>query len=246
LYIFAISHFCEKSRWALDYLGIDYQLVFMAPGLHMRKARSLGLPATSLPILQSDDDLVQGSADIVDWAEPRATAGRLLTPPAHDAECRALEQRLDQQIGVHTRRYFYSETLLDHSQHVKAVFLVNQSPGNRIFVTLAWPFLRRKMIEAMDIGEEQGRESRDILESELNWLEGLLADGRPYLAGDTFTRADIAACALLARLASAQEHPYARTAFVPPRLAEQQAAWRDRPVLKWVRAVYRKHRQDVP
>jgi len=24
LYIFPISHYCEKARWALDYLNVDY------------------------------------------------------------------------------------------------------------------------------------------------------------------------------------------------------------------------------
>ena len=42
LYIFAISHFCEKARWALDYLGIEYQLVHLAPGLHMSAAKKTG------------------------------------------------------------------------------------------------------------------------------------------------------------------------------------------------------------
>jgi glutathione S-transferase len=26
LYVFAISHYCEKTRWALDHFGIAYRL----------------------------------------------------------------------------------------------------------------------------------------------------------------------------------------------------------------------------
>lgn len=25
LYVFAISHYCEKARWALDFFEVDYQ-----------------------------------------------------------------------------------------------------------------------------------------------------------------------------------------------------------------------------
>jgi glutathione S-transferase len=32
LYVFAISHYCEKARRALDYLGIEHEIKYLAPG----------------------------------------------------------------------------------------------------------------------------------------------------------------------------------------------------------------------
>jgi hypothetical protein len=37
------------------------------------------------------------------------------------------------------------------------------------------------MIKDLDLGPEQGQQSRALLEAELDWLDGLLADVRPYL-----------------------------------------------------------------
>ncbi len=33
LYEFAISHYCEKVRWALDYKGVAYESRVLAPAL---------------------------------------------------------------------------------------------------------------------------------------------------------------------------------------------------------------------
>lgn len=63
----------------------------------------------------------------------------------------------------------------------------------RVSIRAAWPVIRRKMIEKMDLGLKQGEESRDIVDEQLGWLDTLLADGRSFLVGDQLSRADIAA-----------------------------------------------------
>ena len=60
LYLFGISHYCEKARWALEYLDVDFDISHVAPGLHIALAKKLGAPGSSLPILVADGQLVQG------------------------------------------------------------------------------------------------------------------------------------------------------------------------------------------
>lgn len=48
-------------------------------------------------------------------------------------------------------------------------------------------------------------ESRSILETELDWLDSKLSDGRPYLIEDRFSRADLTVASLLALFACPQE-----------------------------------------
>ena len=98
------------------------------------------------------------------------------------------------------------------------------------------------MIRAMDLGTEQWQESRRIVEDELDWFDGLLADGRRFLLGDRFSRADITAASLLAALALPKEHPTYGALEVPPQAATDLALWAKRPSLAWVREIYRGHR----
>jgi len=244
LYVFAISHYCEKARWALDHHGVDYELRHLAPGFHVQVAQQLGAAGSSLPLLACDDVVVQGSSAIVDWADS-AVAGspkRLGPDSGLEEECRALEQRLDDVAGVHVRRYYYSEAIVEHPESVRPIFTRDLGPAERQSLEERWEIVCRLMTGAMDLGREQWQESRRIVEGELDWLDGLLDDGRRFLLGDRFSRADVTAASLLAPLALPKEHPTYGILEVPPRARADLARWTERPALAWVRRIYREHR----
>ena len=117
LYIFPISHYCEKARWALDYLNVDYELQCVAPGAHADVVTKLGAKGTSLPVLLSDGCAIQGSDEIVEWAENYSRNGRSLKPVDLPAAIE-IESRLNDVLGVHVRRMYYSEALVEHPQTV--------------------------------------------------------------------------------------------------------------------------------
>lgn len=242
LYIFAISHYCEKTRFALDYLQLDYQLVYLAPGLHTSFASKHKLPASSLPILSTNNKLIQGSANIISWADSVTQSSRRLTPETNREECLQIENRLDEIIGVHTRRMFYSEALIEHSAQVRPIFTKDLTLPKALLISALWPVIRKKMIDGMDLGAEQGRQSMAILDSELAWLDGLLSDGRRFLLGDCLSRGDIAAASLLARLASPKEHPSFDFLQLPPGVENIARRWNSRPVMHWIRTIYQDFR----
>ena len=74
--------------------------------------------------------------------------------------------------------------------------------------------------------------------SELDWLDAILADGRPFLTGDKFTRVEITAASLLAPLANPKNHPTYAVASFPPTVASAMQRWADRPIMKWVVKTY--------
>lgn len=241
LYVFAISHYCEKARWALDYLGIDYELRYVAPGEHAKIAGELGAPHTHVPYLALDGQVVQGSADIINWAEKNTSReDRCLTPGVE--VCQKIEKRADEIAGVHIRRYYYSEALVEYPETVRPIFTRDLPLLKKLLIRAAWGKIRGVMIRRMDLGEKQGEESRDITEGELDWIDGLLADNREYLAGESFSRADMAVASLLAPLALPPEHPTYHNIKHPPRLAQDVAGWQQRPFYSWVRKVYAMHR----
>ena len=242
LYIFAISHFCEKARWALDYLDIEYELAYLAPGLHSMWAKRRGLDSTTLPTLAVGGQYIQGSDKIINWADANTRSSRRLTPAVDAEEVLTLERRLGDTVGVHTRRMFYSNALLDHPATVRPVFTRDLVGAPRLFTLAMWPVIRKVMIRAMDLGPAQGQQSRDILEGELDWLDSMLADGRRFLVGDTLSRADLAASALFSRIAGAEQHPLAEFLSLPPHVAELVKPWRDRPTMQWIHRNYAEFR----
>lgn len=244
LHVFAISHYCEKARWALDWFGIDYELRHLAPGAHVQVAADLGAPGSSLPLLVHEGRVVHGSGEIIEWAESFvADPGKRLSPePRFEDECRALEARLDDRIGVHLRRYYYSEAIIEHPESVRPIFTRDLPPEERERIDANWDVVCRLMTGAMDLGPEQWHESRQIFESELDWFDALLSDGRTYLLGDRFSRADLTAAALLAPLALPPEHPTYGGLELPPRAQADFESWSGRPSAKWARQMYAKHR----
>ncbi|MFK7974677.1 MAG: glutathione S-transferase family protein [Halioglobus sp.] len=241
LYVFAISHYCEKARWALDYTGVAYTLAHLPPGAHAQWAEEHGLAGSSLPILHAHDKYIQGSSAIVDWADEHSTNGKSLTPP-DSAEALAIEARCDEIMGVHTRRMFYSEALVEHPETVKPIFLKDLSSTERESMDTIWPIVREAMIQRMDLGKTQGEESRQLLEKELDWLDALYADGRRFLCSDRFSRADLTVASLLSRTSGAPEHPAAKFMTLPPGMSAIAEQWQPRPTIQRARENYREFR----
>lgn len=247
LHVFLISHYCEKARWALDLCGVNYQVNLLSPLAHSKAAKSIGADRSALPILQiqpaatGEPEVIQGSAAIVEWANGQAAnnakPGLLITP-----ESLAIEKRLDDVLGIHVRRWFYSESLLDCPETVKPVFAKGAGFIGGITLSLAWPKVVATMIKRMDLGADQERESQAIVAAELDWLDSLLAGDREFLVGDSLSNADIAAASLIAPLFSPVNHPAADILSLPSRVAATAEQWRSRPFAKWLSKLYSENR----
>jgi len=244
LYIFVHSHFCEKGRWALNHINIEFEPAYLAPGLHIAFAKKHNLPATSLPILCMNREMIQGSCRIIDWAERRcADPEKSLTPSSDMVKCSEIEKRLDDRAGVHVRRLYYSEALIEYPDRVRQVFSNDLGFFQKTMLRGMWPVVRNRMIKMMDLGPEQREDSKRIIEEELYWLDDKLSNGRKYLLGDTFSRADLTAASLLSPIVRPREHPvYNDRVKMPPKMLADMEKWNARPSIKWVRDMYSRHR----
>jgi glutathione S-transferase len=246
LVTFGISHFCEKARWALDWHGIAYDEIGWPPGLHQILAKRCGAKRSTLPILLDGTAVVQGSSAVIDWAESKAQdRGRSLSPSAGLAEAKEIERRADAVIGVHVRRLAFAEMLPSHSHLLKPALFYRASGWHRLIGNMMWPASRRIMLRSLDIRPGAAAESRSKLEVELAWLDGKLADGRPYLVGDRFSRADLTVASLLATFARPREMPVYHGLKATDAIAADVNRWSERPVMRWVSAQYRAHRTSI-
>lgn len=242
LYVFNISHYCEKAHWALDYFGIDHEVRHVMIGAHRRIAKKLGAKRGSVPFFQTEGGVIAGSSAIIDWCEEHNPGKRASLSGVNPEEVRAMEKRLDDIVGVHVRRFYYSDALVNEPASVRPIFSNGLPIWQRAAVTLGWSRIVPLMIKGMDLGVEQGKQSRAVIEAELNWLDGLLADGRPYLHGNQWTRADLTAAALLGPLVAPKEHPMVDTVFFPTTVLKSMQDWAQRPALQFVRQMYSTHR----
>ncbi len=208
----------------------------------MQVAKKLGAPGTSLPILIDNGELIQGSDNIFDWAESKSVNQSNSLAPENMDVCREIENRLDNIAGVHVRRYYYSESLVEYPKSVRDFYMKDFSFRTKAIFYIMWGVIQKRMIEFMDLGPDQSIESRDIILAELDWMDGLLSDGRDYLVGDKFSRADITAASLLSPITIPSEHPVYEKSTLPPIMLEDIEAWSDRPSTKWVHKIYKEHR----
>jgi len=237
LHVFLISHYCEKARWALDQCGIAYEVSLLSPIEHQKKAKSIGASSSALPILELENEVIQGSAEIIAWSNAQALksdhSGLFISD-----ESLEIEKRLDDVLGVHVRRWFYSEALLDCPEIVLPVFSKGSGFFKRMMLKAAWPKVVQMMIKRMDLGIEQEQESKAIVLQELDWLDSLLTDSPDYLCGNSLSNADLAAASLIAPMLLPPSHPAADVFNLPPRVAETAKGLVERPFAKWLLALY--------
>ncbi len=238
LYQFPISHYCEKARWALDYKHLDYEVRNLLPGLHVLKTKKLA-PHASVPILVDDGKAIQGSGDIISWLDDKFPE-RNLTPVAEQLKQEALawEKYVDTEIGIHVRRCCY-QVLLDYPDIV-IPFLAHNGPWyGKPLLTIMFPRLRKKMRAMMNINEDSARKSREHLEAAIDRVYGQLQK-RPFLVGDEFTRADLAAASLLAPLCKPEKYGLNWPVRFPDQLEALIDEFRGR--MAWVHKVYESYR----
>lgn len=193
-----LSHFCEKARWGLDRAGVAYREARHAPGFHAIAVRRAGGKRMT-PILVTSDGVIGDSTAILLWAHDRAAKGRELYPqdPAARAGVLALEERFDHDLGPHVRRAIYFELL-----PVRRLTLPMMTHGvprhERVLLPFLYGKLSRIMQSSMRIDAAGAKRSVEQAMSVIDDVGRLLADGRPYLAGDRFGAADITFAALAA------------------------------------------------
>jgi glutathione S-transferase len=238
LYQLAISHYCEKARWALDHKQLEWRPRTMLPGLHVKPAMKLS-GQSSLPILVDDGQAIHGSSRILDHLDDRYP-DRSLTPGEPELRRQALEWErfADERIGDDVRRICYHE-LLARPDVVIPLMTAGGPWYGRFLLRRIFGQLESRMRRYMKIDAEETTRSRERLATAVSDLMAGLADRR-YLVGDRFTRADLAVCALLAPLAMPAGYGVPWPRELPPALAAE--AERHAQALDWVSAIYAEHR----
>lgn len=238
LYTFAISHFSEKARWALDFAGIPFHDVRLLPGPHMFTTRRLAR-RTSVPILVDGEHTIQGSSAIIDHIQDKL-GGRTLAPPAERRVRTAeLEAMANHAFGFGIQCIGY-DALLPHRELVAKLWVHDGPRWGHAFYALTFPLVKQRVQKLYKIRPDEVERAKQRFSSAMDRFDNELGRS-PYLGGDAPDRLDITVAALLAPLACPPEHlmqwpPY------PPELDAFATQFAARPTTRHVLRMYREHR----
>jgi glutathione S-transferase len=205
LYTFQVSHFAEKARWALDHKGVDYVERVLLPGSHFLVVRRMA-PETTVPVLRDGETVIQGSSRIIDYVDAKWPKDAL-TPVAADSRTSAveLERWLDSEFGTTLRRVLYYH-VLSNRRLVTGLFTQRGPWWGPSFYGAMFPVVRLAIRRMYAIAPESAERDKQRIDAGLERIDQLL-DGKRYLVGDAFSRADLTLAALAAPLVGPAEHP---------------------------------------
>lgn len=193
-----VSHYCEKARWALERLGLAYHEERHLQGFHYPKtywvSRNPGVP-----VLIDSGKVIADSTAILKHLDRYAAPGMRLYPDttAERRQVEALEDLFDETLGVESRRWFYFHYLPD--SHAALRIAGQGIPGiERTLAPLAFPLMRRYAAWLLQVSASTVATGLERARQVVRQTDRLLADGRPFLASERFSAADLALACMLA------------------------------------------------
>src|SRR5205823_2772840 len=108
-----------------------------------------------------------------------------------------LEREFDDRLGPHGRLWMYDG--IRGRRDIAVAYACTGVPAwERRALPIVYPLVARMIDRFLDVTPAAAAESLGVVRSVFDAVAERLADGRPYLCGDTFTAADLTFAALAA------------------------------------------------
>jgi len=245
LFQFRYSHFNEKVRWALDHKGLSHQRTDLLPGPHARTIRKL-TGQTQTPVLRINDQYVHDSAWIIERLELIFADAPSLLPIKDDDRERAREiaRHFDFVVGPAARICAFV-AMLDEPDYIARLFATGKPQFTRALYRVVLPLVKGRLKDANGITSTHAIAEADrLLTSNMQSVAKLIGK-EGYLAGDSFSVADLTAAALIAPLIDPPHPDMKKPGPMPERLAELTEKWRNHAAGRWALDMYERHRPVV-
>ncbi|MGL5941031.1 MAG: glutathione S-transferase family protein [Waterburya sp.] len=238
----AISHYCEKVRWALDSLGIDYVEESHAPPFHRQYTSRYG--GTSVPVLVVNDKALTDSQDILHYLDTIDPNQQLYPQdPELRQQAETLEELFDQKLGVATRNwgYYYA---IQQPLKIAIAWGINAPLSEKIKCIIALPRIPGLLGQYYNITEASKEDALQDIKEVFTVVNQRLS-GQQYLVGDRFSSTDITFAALASPVICPEHHPFynSQLAKLPTEMVALVEELRATPAGELVICMYRQHRQ---
>jgi glutathione S-transferase len=195
-----MSHYCEKARWGLERLGVDYYEERHLQVFHYPRTYWVS-GGPNVPVLIDNKTVVHDSTAILKYLDRYAADGRQLYPQDTDQRKKVeeLEDLFDEVVGVESRRWVYFHF---RRRLVQAMRTAGQGAPwyEKLLTPAVYPvftLLINTLIAPTSDNVESGlNKVRRIVKK----TDALLANNNAYLLGNTFSAADLSLACMLAPL----------------------------------------------
>jgi glutathione S-transferase len=239
-----ISHFCEKARWALERTGVAYRERAHLQLFHRFAVRRAG-GGTTAPVLVWDGRVLADSSDILEAASAHASAERRLFPedPQAAAEVRALERDFDERLGPEGRRWMYYE-LRGRGDIAREYGCTGIPSWQRRLLPVVYPAAAWAIDRFLDVTPETAARAEGVVTATFDEVAERLADGRPFLCGESFSAADLTFAALAAAVLMPPEYgvPLPQPEVLPAPMAAKVNEFRSDPAGEFALRMFREER----
>ncbi|MEM9744193.1 MAG: glutathione S-transferase family protein [Pseudomonadota bacterium] len=240
LHQFAYSHFNEKVRWALAWKALPACRQTYLPGPHMRQVAKLS-GQSQTPVLQHEDEVVVGSAAIIDWLERQQPVPVLYPADRNDRlAALALQAELDAGYGPAVRRLVFS-VLVDDLGYLARMFASQTSAARRLAYRFVLPLVKPLMVKGNGLSPDAVRQAEQDVANTMDRMAERL-HRRSYLFGESFSVADLTLASLTAPLTRLTHEDMAKPEPVPDAMQALMSRYADHPVTQWTQACYLRHR----
>lgn len=240
-----VSHYCEKARWALEYLQIPFQEFAHMPPFHQIAMKKNG--GTSLPILLTDTQIIRDSTDILRYLDTLQPGKLYPTEPELQSLSTELETLFNNNLGINARRWGYSAVLTPDLVYPK--WTQGVPVWHKLLFPVVFPQVKAIVQKRFQVTETSIGEAYQEVMQVFDRVSQVLADGRNYLLGDRFSAIDLTFAALAAPLLQPPEHhvPPSPIEVVPPQIQADIRACRATLAGEFGLRLYREHRHhDMP
>ncbi len=241
----AVSHYCEKARWALEWLKIPYVEESHVPIFHRFTTRRY--TGKSVPILITPTGIFKDSTDILHHLDATSQAPQHLYPPNPELrqEVEELEELFDSKLGVHIRRWGYHYRRLDNREAMREMWCEDAPKLEKVGFDFAFPLMSLIVRRAYKVSADNAAISLQEIKQVFEVVENRLNDDkRGFLVGNSFSAADLTFAALAAPILRPKNHY--TTKFLRKQLAPQAAEvvleLRQTKAGKYALRLYREHR----
>jgi glutathione S-transferase len=246
----AFSHYCEKARWALDRFAVPYRESAYMPVLHfpavMRAAGWRGRADKvstrfSTPLLRTvGGDVLTDSAEIVAWVDARYAKGTLYP----SAEAKETEHELGENLGPHARRLVYYHVLPERHL-LRDMAGWNVGRGQAFLFRALQPVASRVIENALRVTAKGAARSETCVREIADGIAKRIADGRPYLLGDSFSAADLTFASLFAPMIAPPQYGAKLPPFeaLPDTVRPLIAELREHPAGRFATRLYEEERR---